>query len=296
MATKLIRLVNDKKRYERVGGGPKRLGRDVEMEEMMERLQEKVHELERQNEVLKNRLISAKQQLQIQSSRQTPYSYIQSRINTGRRKANESAGLQESPRKGIRFQDADVTGTIPPMLTKYDSSSLDEARGEIRNLEDVIQSQRGQIEELEHLTEILKTQLRRKENEIELSLLQLREQQATDQRSTIRDNVEMIKLHKQLVEKSNALSVMEGKFIQLQEKQRTLRISHDALMANGDELNMQLKEQRLKCCSLEKQLHSMTFTERRMEECLQCCPRRAVEVKGTAAQSADCSARDCLEI
>lgn len=39
-----------------VGGGPKRLGRDVEMEEMIERLQEKVHELERQNEVLKSRL------------------------------------------------------------------------------------------------------------------------------------------------------------------------------------------------------------------------------------------------
>ncbi|ELW66154.1 Protein fantom [Tupaia chinensis] len=116
------------------------------------------------------------------------------------------------------------------------------------------------------MAEILKTQLRRKENEIELSLLQLREQQATDQRSNIRDNVEMIKLHKQLVEKSNALSVMEGKFIQLQEKQRTLRISHDALMANGDELNMQLKEQRLKCCNLEKQLHSMTFSERRIEE------------------------------
>lgn len=266
MATKLIRLVNDKKRYERVGGGPKRLGRDVEMEEMIEQLQEKVHELERQNEVLKNRLISAKQQLQIQSYRQTPYNYIQSRINTGRRKANENAALQECPRKGIRFQDADVTETLQPMITKYDNSLLEEARGEIRNLENVIQSQRGQIEELEHLAEILKSQLRRKENEIELSLLQLREQQATDQRSNIRDNVEMIKLHKQLVEKSNALSVMEGKFIQLQEKQRTLRISHDALMANGDELNMQLKEQRLKCCSLEKQLHSMTFSERRIEE------------------------------
>uniref|UniRef100_A0A452RB18 RPGRIP1 like n=1 Tax=Ursus americanus TaxID=9643 RepID=A0A452RB18_URSAM len=266
MATKLIRLVNDKKRYERVGGGPKRLGRDVEMEEMMEQLQEKVHELERQNEVLKNRLISAKQQLQIQGYRQTPYNYVQSRVNTGRRKVNENAGLQECPRKGIRFQDVDVTETLQPMLTKYGNSLLEEARGEIRNLENVIQSQRGQIEELEHLAEILKTQLRRKENEIELSLLQLREQQATDQRSNIRDNVEMIKLHKQLVEKSNALSVMEGKFIQLQEKQRSLRISHDALMANGDELNRQLKEQRLKCCSLEKQLHSMTFSERRIEE------------------------------
>ncbi|XP_054552847.1 protein fantom isoform X2 [Talpa occidentalis] len=266
MATKLIRLVNDKKRYERVGGGPKRLGRDLEMEEMIEQLQEKVHELERQNEALKNRLISAKQQLQIQGHRQAPYNYVQSRINTGRRKINDNAGPQEGPRKGIRFQDVDVAETLQPMLTKYGNSLLEEARGEIRNLENVIQSQRGQIEELEHLAEILKTQLRRKENEIELSLLQLREQQATDQRSNIRDNVEMIKLHKQLVEKSNALSVMEGKFIQLQEKQRTLRISHDALMANGDELNMQLKEQRLKCCSLEKQLHSVTFSERRIEE------------------------------
>ncbi|XP_027475448.1 protein fantom isoform X4 [Zalophus californianus] len=266
MATKLIRLVNDKKRYERVSGGPKRLGRDVEMEEMMEQLQDKVHELERQNEVLKNRLISAKQQLQIQDYRQTPYNYVQSRVNTGRRKVHENAGVQECPRKGIRFQDVDVAETLQPMLTKYGNRLLEEARGEIRNLENVIQSQRGQIEELEHLAEILKTQLRRKENEIELSLLQLREQQATDQRSNIRDNVEMIKLHKQLVEKSNALSVMEGKFIQLQEKQRSLRISHDALMANGDELNRQLKEQRLKCCSLEKQLHSMTFSERRIEE------------------------------
>ncbi|XP_059569772.1 protein fantom isoform X3 [Alligator mississippiensis] len=41
MATKLIRLVNDKKRAEQVGGGPKRLGQDVELEEMIEQLQEK---------------------------------------------------------------------------------------------------------------------------------------------------------------------------------------------------------------------------------------------------------------
>ncbi|XP_055992298.1 protein fantom [Sorex fumeus] len=266
MATKLIRLVNDKKRYERTGGGPKRLGRDVEMEEMIERLQDKVHELERQNEVLKNRLISAKQQLQIQGHRQTPYNYVQSRINTGRRKASENSGFQEYPRKGNKVQGGDIAETVHSVPTKYSSNLLEEAKGEIRNLENVIQSQRGQIEELEHLAEILKTQLRRKENEIELSLLQLREQQATDQRSNIRDNVEMIKLHKQLVEKSNALSVMEGKFIQLQEKQKTLRISHDALMANGDELNKQLKEQRLKCCRLEQQLHAKMFSERRIEE------------------------------
>lgn len=101
MATKLIRLVNDKKRYERVGGGPKRLGRDVELEEMIEQLQEKVHELERQNEALKNRLMSAKQQLQIQGGRQAPYSHVQARVDAGRRRASESTGAQDCcPRKG----------------------------------------------------------------------------------------------------------------------------------------------------------------------------------------------------
>uniref|UniRef100_A0A4W2FVU7 Protein fantom n=1 Tax=Bos indicus x Bos taurus TaxID=30522 RepID=A0A4W2FVU7_BOBOX len=260
MATKLIRLVNDKKRYEQVGGGPKRLGRDVEMEEMIERLQEKVHELERQNEVLKSRLISTKQQLQIQGHRHTPYSYVQSRVNTGHRRVNENAGLQECPRKGIKFQDTDVAETVQTMPTKYSNSLLKEARGEIRNLENVIESQRGQIEELERLAEILKTQLRRKENEIELSLLQLREHQATDQRSNIRDNVELIKLHKQLVEKSNALSVMEGKFIQLQELQdriSDLEKERELLKENYDKLynsafsaaheeQWKLKEQQLK--------------------------------------------------
>nr|KAF6286331.1 RPGRIP1 like [Myotis myotis] len=100
MATKLIRLVNDKKRYERAGGGPKRLGRDVELEEMIEQLQEKAQGLERQNEALKTRLISARQQPQAPGGRQAPHSYAQPRGNAGRRKASESAGAQDCPRKG----------------------------------------------------------------------------------------------------------------------------------------------------------------------------------------------------
>lgn len=116
MATKLIRLVNDKKRYERVGGGPQRLGRDVEMEEMIEQLQEKVHELERQNEVLKNRLISAKQQLQGQGHRQTPHSRVQARINTGRRRASATTSLQECPRKGNSHQTLHLSLNLFPAL------------------------------------------------------------------------------------------------------------------------------------------------------------------------------------
>nr|XP_048672965.1 protein fantom isoform X12 [Caretta caretta] len=100
MATKLIRLVNDKKRSEQIGGGPKRLGQDVELEEMIEQLQEKVRELEKQNEGIRKRLISTKQQLQVQGHRHTPYSYVQSRINTGLRKVNEAVAIPERTRKG----------------------------------------------------------------------------------------------------------------------------------------------------------------------------------------------------
>nr|XP_014344602.1 PREDICTED: protein fantom isoform X2 [Latimeria chalumnae] len=267
MATKLIRLVNDKKRSEQDGGGPKRLGRDVELEEMIEELQEKVSELEKQNEGLQNRLISAKQQLQIQGRRHTPYTYVQSRINTGLRKVHEVVNIQENLKKGMRVQDPELTArSTQTMLPRYGHSLLEEARSEIRNLENVIESQRGQMEELEYNTEILRDQIQRKEKEYEESLLQLREQQATGQRSTIRDNVEMIKLQKQLAEKINTVTAMEGKFYQLQEKQKTLKTSHDALLMKVDELSTDLKEERFKSLSLEKQLQSTSFSQRRIEE------------------------------
>ncbi|XP_059569771.1 protein fantom isoform X1 [Alligator mississippiensis] len=265
MATKLIRLVNDKKRAEQVGGGPKRLGQDVELEEMIEQLQEKVRKLEKQNEGIRNKLISTKQQLQVQGHRHTPYSYVQSRINTGLKKVNEAVGIQDHARKGMRFQDLELRSP-QPILPRYGHSLLEEARAERRNLENVIESQRGHIAELEHTGEMLRNQLKKKETEFEESLLQLKEQQATGQRLNIRDNVEMIKLNKQLVERGNALTAMKGKFLQLQENQRKLKASHDALMANGDQLNLQLKEQRLKCFQLEKELRSMTFSKCRIEE------------------------------
>ncbi|NXI61900.1 FTM protein, partial [Anseranas semipalmata] len=265
MATKLIRLVNDKKRSEQVGGGPKRLGQAVELEEMIERLQERVRELEKQNESLRSKLVSTKQQLQIQGHRPNPYSYVQSRINTGLKKGSDVPGMLEHAKKGMRFQDLEVRS--PHLfLPRYSQSLLEDARAEIRNLEIVIGSQREHIEELEHAREVLGSQLRRKEKEIEESILQLKEQETTSQRLNIRDNVEMIKVRKQLVEKSNALSAMEGKFLQLQENQRNLKTNHDALIAKGDELNLQLKEERLKCLNLEKELQAVTVSKQRTEE------------------------------
>ncbi|XP_053256073.1 protein fantom isoform X2 [Podarcis raffonei] len=268
MATKLIRLVNDKKKAERVGGGPKRLGQDVEMEEVIEQLQEKVRELEKQNEAVRNRLISTKQQLQLHGPRHTPYSYVQARINTGLKKAVEGVGVHERAKKGMRMQDVEIRPLKSPQALppKYGHNLLEEARAEIRNLENVVESQRVHNEELAQAVETLRSEIRKKEEEFEEALLQLKEQQATGQRLSIRDNVEMIKLHKQLVEKSNEFAAMEERFLQLQENQKNLKASHNALMAKGDELNLQLKEERSKCLHLESELQATNFSKRRLEE------------------------------
>ncbi|KAI4872166.1 hypothetical protein NFI96_031001 [Prochilodus magdalenae] len=273
MATKLIRLVKDRKRVEQVSSGGRMIGgRDVEMEEMIEELQEKVQELEKQNEGLKQRLITAKQQLQTQSRRPTAYSHVQSRINSGLRRLREerSASPQRplTPRGvGTRHVEGEMSGRPSQgLLPRYGHSLLDEARSEIRNLENVIENQRAQMEEMERSAEMLRDHLRSKEREFEESLLQLREQQASGQRSTIKDNVETIKLQKQLSEKGTAFTVLEGRFLQLQESQKTLKASHEAAMVKVDELTGQLKEERLRSLGLESQLHTKTLEEKRTGE------------------------------
>lgn len=124
MATKLIRLVKDRKQSEG--------GRDVEMEEMMEELQEKVQELEKQNEGLKRRLLAAKQQLQVQNRRHTPYSHIQPRINSGLRRLRDdmpmTASRPHTPKAGtpvlfcsilFKFSNHFVGGESVSITSKY---------------------------------------------------------------------------------------------------------------------------------------------------------------------------------
>uniref|UniRef100_A0A672QFY7 C2 domain-containing protein n=1 Tax=Sinocyclocheilus grahami TaxID=75366 RepID=A0A672QFY7_SINGR len=264
MATKLIRLVKDRKQSEG--------GRDVEMEEMMEELQEKVQELEKQNEGLKRRLLAAKQQLQVQNRRHTPYRHIQPRINSGLRRLTDdmpmaSSSRPHTPKAGIRHVEGDMSAKPPQgLLPRYGHSLLDEARAEIRNLENVIESQLAQMEDMERSAEMLRDQLKRKEREFEESLLQMREHQASGQRLTIKDNVEMIKLQKLLSERANTLTVLEGRFLQQQESMKTLKASHDAALVKVNEVSRQLKEERLKSLQLVTQIQTRALDQRHAQE------------------------------
>lgn len=95
LGTKLMRLVKDRGRMEQLAAGTGHVVskmRDVEMEEMMEELQDKVRTLHTENEGLKQRLLVAKQQLiNSQGRRPTPYGHVQSRVNSGLKKLRDDA-------------------------------------------------------------------------------------------------------------------------------------------------------------------------------------------------------------
>uniref|UniRef100_A0A668AA21 RPGRIP1 like n=1 Tax=Myripristis murdjan TaxID=586833 RepID=A0A668AA21_9TELE len=251
LGTKLMRLVKDRGRMEQLaagGGSAFPRVRDLEREELVEELQEKVRALQGENEGLKQRLLVAKQQvLQVQSRRTTPYGHVQPRINSGMKRLRD---------------DTPPTGQLP----RYGHSLLEDARAEIRNLHNVIESQQSQIEEMDQASELLRDQLRKKETEYEERLLEIRQQQTSKLRSNVSNNVTMIKLQKELTDRANAITILEGRFLQLQESHNTMKTSHDAAMVKVVELTGQLKDERLKSLNLERQLQNMTLCEKRTEE------------------------------
>uniref|UniRef100_A0A8D0AME2 RPGRIP1 like n=1 Tax=Sander lucioperca TaxID=283035 RepID=A0A8D0AME2_SANLU len=267
LGTKLMKLVKDRGRMEQLAAGerpPAPRVRDVEMEEMMEDLQEKVRGLQVENEGLKQRLLVAKQQLiNSQGKRPAPYGRVPSRVNLGIKKQRESSPSPTRP-KSTRSEG----GGRPPtgLLPRFGHSLLEEARAEVRNLENVIELQRSHMEEMEAAAELLREQLRRKEAEYEERLLQVRQQQTSKLRSHVDGNVTMIKLQKQLAERANGVTELEGRFLQLQESQRTLKLSHDAAMQKVDELSAQLKDERLKSLDLEKRLQGSTVSGKKLEQ------------------------------
>ncbi|KAK1152904.1 protein fantom [Acipenser oxyrinchus oxyrinchus] len=254
MATKLLRLSSG-------AGLPVR---DCELEDMVEELQDRVSSLEQQREALRCKLSVARQLLQIQRGRQhSPYSHVPSRINMG----------QSSTHKGLRVQGSNIgvrrsTQTAPP---RCGPNALDEARAEIERLATISEAQNSKMAELEQTAQLLKETMRSKESAIEDTLYQLRNQQAEEHRVTIRENVDLIRLQKQLSDKSTALLVMQEKCKALQEvslsvSQKALKLSHNSLLEKVEELTEQLKEETQRNITLESQLETATISQRALEE------------------------------
>ncbi|XP_073527031.1 X-linked retinitis pigmentosa GTPase regulator-interacting protein 1 [Phyllobates terribilis] len=257
MATKLLRLTSEVgKQGENKVPGARKDRRDLESEEMIEDLQDRVRDLERRNEALKHRITTYKQRLQFQTAcRHCPYSAVMARTDSGVRKA---VVLPDKYKKGLVVQGTDIGH--PHMTGDFCVETLsDETRADIDRLLKIIGRQTNSSDD--RSTALLKNIVTSKPQELRtemiLSLHQM--QQVEDQRATIQENVTNIRLQRELREKSTSLCALREQFQQLkesyetelQEKQKSLTLSHEAVLTQLDELSSQLKEERGKVLTLE---------------------------------------------
>ncbi|XP_013874687.1 protein fantom isoform X2 [Austrofundulus limnaeus] len=235
VSTRLMRL-----RQTRPGSGAIK---ERDMEETVQELEARVAMLESQKEVLQNKLGLAKQHI-VDLRARTPYKYSKSKNREG------EAGVRRA------------TQTAPPRYGVV----LEDTRAEVERMSSLTEQVR--MTELEMTAQTLRDSLTEKEKEMEGTVRELRRQQAERHRTTIRENVDLIRLQKQLSEKSAALRVSEEKLInlqeafekQLEETQLSLTESQGALLEKVEELTEQLKQERQKALTLDGQLTTMTLS------------------------------------
>ncbi|RVE60709.1 hypothetical protein OJAV_G00183350 [Oryzias javanicus] len=242
MSTRLTRL-----RQASPGSGGRK---DRDMEDTIQELEARVVMLESQKGVLQNKLSLAKQHI-VDMGVQRPYKFSRCKNLDGEggvRRAAQTA----PPRYGLTLED-----------TRTDVERLRTSMAE-----------QVRMAELEMTAQALRDSLRDREKEMEGTMRELRKQQADRHRITIRENVDLIRLQKQLSEKSVALRVMEEKFTslqqafenQLEESQRSMKECQVALLEKVEELNELLKQERQRSLDLEGQLTSTSLSAQNMDK------------------------------
>ncbi|XP_075425254.1 X-linked retinitis pigmentosa GTPase regulator-interacting protein 1 isoform X2 [Ascaphus truei] len=273
MATKLLRMTSDLGQTgDSKTAGRKMDGRDLEAEETIEDLQDRVRDLEHRNEALRHQLTIYKQRLQVQNGcRHCPYGTVSARTDSGVRR---NATLPEKTRRGLRVQGPEMR-PLRVATVGYEEALGDEARAEIDRLVRVIESQNGKVDELERSSILLKNiaAMRSKDAGTEMMLSLQRLQQAEDQRTAIQENVIQIRLQRDLREKSTSLGALREQFQQLKEsyetelqEQKSLTLSHNAVLTQLEDLSSQLKAERAKVLQMEVEQKSVLNLQRSLLE------------------------------
>ncbi|XP_023225697.1 protein fantom-like [Centruroides sculpturatus] len=262
LATKLSRLINDKKRLEQEGGTGNRK-RDVEMEELVQDLQDKVREVEKQNCQLREKLLIAKQQALIHAKRPSGYRYVTPRVDSGRSKPG-TPSRTGSPATRLSYFHPSSRVSPSSALPNYAWSLVEEARNEIKHLEETVNSLRSQLDIVEQENEILKEQLKLKEFEYNEELLNLKSQLTQGQKQHVQENMDLIQLHREVKRKSSKMANLQAQYNDLDEKIKSLKMSNDLLLKETDKLNKLLREEQNKNLELQEELGKASSIERTM--------------------------------
>ncbi|XP_052059743.1 protein fantom-like isoform X6 [Mytilus californianus] len=272
MATKLLRLVNDKKKdidKEHVGG--KTSGMNIEVAEKMEEFKERIMKLEKQNHQLNEKLMLAKQQLSAASKRPSHYTHVGSRINTGIAKTQyappEDTRIAKNRRVIGPYETAPHRKTVSsPTFQKYGHNQLDNLRLDNRQKDDIIAQLQEQNEICEQELEEFKQRMKLQEAGYEEDLVKIKQQITAEHRFTVQENIDMIKVQREVKEKSTRLMELNEKYALLESNMATVKHGHDSMLMEMERLNMQLKEEQNRVLTLQNELKFGTANNRKLIE------------------------------
>ncbi|CAF1261553.1 unnamed protein product [Rotaria sp. Silwood1] len=254
LATKLTKVIEDKKRSDAIPLGAKLGARETETENLLEEYRNKISQLSEQNKLLKQRIVVAHQQLQAaQQMKKSPtmYDNVTSRIDTGQPKRMPSPLLHNlrviGPRDSSR-----TSGTTP----RINSALIEDARMANKQLEESLEKANQQLSANEQLIESLRQQLQQRDNEYEQNLLRLKAQTGGDSRTNLQENIDMIRLQRDLRDKSDELRRLQTQCTNFESQNRSLQVTNAELLKEIDRLDRQIKDEQQRAMQLRTELRT----------------------------------------
>ncbi|ELU06907.1 hypothetical protein CAPTEDRAFT_218340 [Capitella teleta] len=161
-----------------------------------------------------------------------------------------------------------------PGLPRYGHSVLEDTRAENRHLENIIQQLHEKLNLYEQDIEMQREQMRVRETEYEEDILKIKQQLSQGQRTNIQENIDVIRLQREVKDKSTKLSQIQAQFQNVEEKLHTVKTSHDQVLYEMDLLNNQLKEEQDRSMSLQNELKASSLSQRALVESKQFATRK----------------------
>ncbi|XP_023329673.1 protein fantom [Eurytemora carolleeae] len=233
LATKLIRVLSDKKRMENAAGGQGRI-RDIETEELIEDQQQRIRELEQQNGGLREKLMVARNQIVGKPVRRhTPSTPLPPRAPSAQGYVPASPvpgygpghGHGQGNGHGYGQGNGQGPGNQTQLISQQAARLLEEARNENRQLEDQVNTIREQLNIYEQEIDQIKEQSRIKENNLEEEVSALKTQVSQSQRQTVAENIELIRVQRECKVKGSEIQSLKAQLEVTEENIRKLKVN-----------------------------------------------------------------------
>ena len=263
LATKLIRVMSDKKRLEMSGGGGGHRGqRDLETEELIEDQQQRIRELERSTGQLKDKLLVAKQQIlavnqqQASTKKRPPTSSSRAMMHSPAAMHTPSLLMQPSPTPGSQQQ----------LLSQQAQQLLEEARNENRMLEESVNMLKEQLNMMELEVEQSHEQAKIKEANYEEELSILKDQLKERSYQDVAENIELIRLQQDKKSRTTQMTTLKAQIQGLEEQMAKLKCDLEKLKTENAELNNLLGEEQRKVIHLSSEVSQHSTSKQALME------------------------------